>query len=105
MGNKESHYKKWVKTDLRWLKANYKKFTYKEIANKLGRTELAIKGTIIAKGWAKSKPKWSRKEVLMLKKYYKKIEIDKLAKKLGRSKDSILCKIRRLNSDINVIKN
>ena len=96
MGNKPRNWsKRWAEADLKWLKSNYRRFTYKEIANKLGRTELAINGIVIKKGWAKAKPKWQANQTNMLKKLWGKISIGELEKRIGRSKDSIFCKARR----------
>lgn len=88
--------KRWSKMDLDWLKANLDNFPYKEIANKLGRTESAIKARIITKGWAIPKPKWRAEEVRTLKNLFKKIPLDELTNKMGKTRNSILCKVRRL---------
>lgn len=97
MKNKpEKQNRAWSELDLNWLKANYKKFTYKEISRKLGRTELAIKGMTIAKGWAKPKPKWREDEICVLKDMYDRISVADLSKRLGKSKSSIICKANRL---------
>jgi len=88
--------KKWSEVDLKWLKANYRKFTYKEIANKLGRTELAIKGRVIIKGWAKPKPKWKVDQIDMLRKLWGKVSIKELSNRIGKSKNAIFCKAHRL---------
>lgn len=88
--------KSWSGSDLNWLKANYKRFTYKEIARKLGRTELAIKTITVIKGWAKPKPKWREDEICVLKDMYGRISSDDLSKRLGKSKNSIICKAHRL---------
>jgi len=88
--------KRWSESDLNWLMANYKRFTYKEIARKVGRTELAIKDITIKKGWAKPKPKWREDEIHVLKDIYGRISFGDLSKKLGKSKNSITSKARRL---------
>ena len=89
-------FRRWSEADLNWLKANYKRYTYKEIAKKLGRTELAIKGVTIVQGWAKPTPKWREDEVRTLKDMYGKVPVKELSKRLGKPKNSILCKAYRL---------
>ena len=87
--------------DGKFKKATYELVSYgNEIANKLGRTELAIKGIVIIKGWAKPKPKCTQDEILMLKRYYKRMNLDKLARRLNRSRNSLVLKMRRLESQI-----
>lgn len=89
--------KEWNKQELCWLRENYKKLRYCEIAIKLKRTKNSIKNIILKKGWAKPKPKWVREEELFLKKMYKKtksvIEVGKL---MNRTRFSVYCKARRL---------
>ena len=97
MRNKPRNWsKRWSEADLKWLKSNYRRFTYKEIATKLGRTELAINGIVIRKGWAKPKPKWQTDQINMLRKVWRRTSIKALTKRIGKSKNSIFCKAHRL---------
>jgi hypothetical protein len=89
--------KKWENQELCWLRENYRKLRYCEIASKLKRTKNAIKNIIIKKDWAKPKPRWLREEEIFLRRMYKKtksvIEVGKL---MNRTRFSVYCKARRL---------
>jgi uncharacterized protein YjcR len=89
--------KKWKVSELQWLRKNYRKFKYCDIATKLNRTTNSIRSIIIKKGWSKSKPRWLTKEELMLRKIYKREKSIKEASKfMKRTRFSVYCKARRL---------
>jgi hypothetical protein len=94
--NLSKQHQRWTQKDLLWAKANYKKYTYKEIANRLKRSISAIRNLFIVKKWAKPKPKWTQSETDVLIKMFGRLPLDKLSKELGKTESGMIMKARRL---------
>lgn len=93
-------FKAWTAEDEQFLKENYGKLSVTEIANKLKRTEDAIKGRAYAFELIDSKAinraKWTKEEINFLKKNINSKTNEEMAQYLGRSVASIAAKLSDL---------
>lgn len=84
--------RKWTEEELRFVQEHYQTMTHAEIAQKLGRTEKAVRNLCYKRGWQKLRP-WTPEEDALLKELYGKFQehmfLDAVAKELGRSRAAV----------------
>lgn len=79
----------WTAVETDFLQKNYNTLTYKQIAQKLGKTRSAV----LAKAWRLrlgADKLWTAEEIDILKKYYNQLSDEEVAKKLARRTPSAI---------------
>lgn len=94
---------KWTEDELFYLTHNIKSRTYKELADRLGRSVDSVKHKVYSLGIKDKAPRtfkpWSDKEINYLVENYNKKSTADIAKRLGRSINSIQQASRRHGAD------
>jgi hypothetical protein len=82
----------WTKEETQYLKKNYKKKTYKQIADYLGMTTAAVFTKAMRTGLrVRTAPRaWTEAEDEFMRQNYKKIPTRELAEKMNRTYDSVI---------------
>lgn len=89
-------FKTWKDHEITYLKSNFGKLTHKQIANHLGRTELATKCVAHRLGLSRRAEKWSMEDIEFLKSAYPHNPIAAIAKQLNRTEVAIKNKAHKL---------
>ncbi len=80
---------RWSADEIAFLAANAGKMTYRQIAQKLGRSLHAVKSTALRKGFVDRKRLYSAEEVDVVRKLYGSMPAADIAAKLGRTVSSV----------------
>jgi biotin operon repressor len=96
----------WSSEEIAFLEANYQKLTYKEIAEKLGRSENAV-ACKLSQLKLKKERRWTAEEIEFLKQNYIRLSVKEIAEKLGRTLEAVRAMAKRLKitRPIEFIKN
>jgi predicted transcriptional regulator/DNA-binding CsgD family transcriptional regulator len=78
------------KEEDKFLKKNYRKMTYKQLASSLGRSVVTVQSHLKMLGVKqRNHKKWSEEDIEFLKREYKRMSIAETAKQLNRSLSSV----------------
>ncbi len=96
--------KKWTKEEEEFIKANYKKYSNKELAEKFGVTESAIQSKLSKMGLTRQKQKkWTKEDEEFLKGNYMNMTDEELAEKLNVTPIAIKRKLNRMGLKRNAV--
>lgn len=87
--------KKWTEQELEFLKNNYIKMSYKELANYLGRSIPSVKHKAERNNLNMPR-RWTEQDIEYLKQNFKTMSYKKLAIDLNRTKAAVDCKVNEL---------
>lgn len=90
---------KWTEEEIKFLRQNYHKLKYKQIAEILGRSLKSVETKAFELGLRKGSVMptvWTEEKIEYLKKNYHKMTYEELSKQLGISKRAIKTKLRQL---------
>lgn len=86
----------WSEDEIKFLNDNYKTMTHREIADKIGRTEQAVRAKCFDLKLFKKEEMWSEHEIQYLKDNYREKTKQEISNHLCRSQDAIQLKARKL---------
>jgi len=88
---------RWTEEEIEFLKENYNKMLYRDIAKILGRTVNSVRSKALKLGLTKREAsEWSDEEIEYLKRNYHVKPLSEIIRKLQRSEKSIIHKAQRL---------
>lgn len=97
--------KPWTEEEIMFLKNNYPQLNYEELAKRLKRTSMSVKGKISRLG-LKSGYYWTNEEINYLKENYLTKSYKELSIHLNRKPDAVKAKVYKMNlPDKNLGKN
>lgn len=92
---KSNLFQQWTQKDITFLRKNYQRMTYNELAKKLGRTEGSVKTHVTVSLGLRKTRKWTRHDDLQIKQFTKQgLTYVEIGEKFGVSSDVVRLRAR-----------